>query len=55
MNLSKEDLMDLISEEKNKYSLYLSLCAYYKIEPGQVANTKCSSKTEVLEAILKLM
>lgn len=53
--LSKQQILDLIAEEKNKYSSYLQLCSYYKIEPDPVAIIKCSTKVETLEFMLKSM
>jgi len=53
--LSKDNILDLISDEKNKYSLYLQSCTYYKIDPDPLATVKCSAKIEVLEHILKSM
>jgi hypothetical protein len=53
--LSKQHILDLIAEEKNKYSAYLQLCTYYKIEPDLIALAKCSIKTETLEYMLKSM
>lgn len=53
--LSKQQILDLITEEKNKYSSYLQFCAYYKIEPDPMVTVKCSTKVETLDFILKLM
>lgn len=53
--LSREKVLELIAEEKDKYSSYLQLCAFYKIEPHPIAYAKCLAKTEILEHILKLI
>ena len=45
----------MITEERNKYSSYVQLCAFYKIEPDPIATNKCLSKVEILETILKMM
>ncbi len=47
--------MELITEEKDRYSSYIALCAQYNIEPDKSATIQCSTKIEVLEAIMKLM
>lgn len=51
--LSKQQILDLITEEKNKYSSYLQLCSYYKVEPDPIVNAKCLTKVETLEFMLK--
>lgn len=53
--LSKQHILDLIIEEKEKYSAYVQLCTYYKIDPNPIAMVKCSVKIETLEHILKSM
>jgi hypothetical protein len=53
--LSKQQVLDLIVEEKNKYSAYIQLCSYYKIDPDPIATVKCSAKVETLEYMLKSM
>lgn len=53
--LSKQIILDLIVEEKEKYSSYIQLCALYKIDPNIIATAKCSTKVETLENLLKLI
>jgi hypothetical protein len=53
--ISKQQILELISEEKEKHSSYLQLCAYYKIEPDPIAIAKCSTKVETLDHMLKSM
>ena len=53
--LSKQQILDLLTEEKNQYATYLLCCAQYKIEPDSVAQAKALSKIETLECLLKLM
>jgi hypothetical protein len=53
--MSRKDIMDLIADERNKYSAYLQLCTYYKVDPDPMVLTKCSTKIETLELILKSM
>lgn len=52
---SKQQLLDLITEERNKYSTYMQLCTYYAIAPDRVAIAKSSSKIDTLECLLKSM
>lgn len=53
--ISKDYILDMISDEKNKYSIYMQACTYYKIDPDPFATVKCSAKIEILEHILKSM
>lgn len=51
--LTRQQILDLIAEEKSKYSTYMQSCAYYKIDPDPIATTKCQSKIDLLENLLK--
>ncbi len=53
--LSKQHILDLIAEEKERYSAYTQLCAFYKIEPNSLATVKCLAKIETMEHMLKLI
>ncbi len=53
--LSKQHILDLIADEKEKYSSYLQLCTYYKIDPDPLATVKCLAKIETMEHMLKSM
>jgi len=53
--LSKQNILDLIADEREKYSSYLQLCTYYKINPDSIVTIKCSVKIETLEHMLKSM
>ena len=53
--LSKQHILDLIVEEREKYSSYVQLCTYYKIETDPLATVKCLAKIETMEHMLKLM
>ncbi len=53
--LHKDHLLDLITEEKNKYASYAQLCSFYKVDIDPIVSAKCLSKIEILEHLLKLM
>lgn len=55
MPISKQQILDLLTDEKNRHASYIQLCAYYKVEPDPLVLAKCLSKTETLEHILKSM
>ena len=49
---SREDLVQLITEEKEYYNQYLRLCERYQIPPNQVATTVAKAKMELLQKLL---
>lgn len=53
--LSKQQILVMIAEEKTRYSSYLQLCSYYKVEPDLVVAAKHLSVIDTLDNILKLM
>lgn len=50
--MSKEEILNNISKEKDKYNSYLQLCVYFKVKPDPLATCKHLSKIETLEMIL---
>ena len=52
--ITKDKVLDLISEEKEKQNSYLQLCAHYKVSPDPLILAKHSSKMEILELIIKM-
>lgn len=53
--LTKSHLIDLITEERNRYNTYISICAYYEVLPDPIVMAKCLTKIEAMESLLKLM
>jgi len=53
--LSKDNILDLISNEKEKFNEYSLLCTHYKIQQDPLAVARYSSTIEALEMILKLL
>jgi len=53
--LSKQYVLDLITVEKNKYSEYIQLCAYYEVKPDELVIVQSATKLQTLEFILKTM
>lgn len=50
--LSRDDLLNLISDEKNKYSSYLQLCQYFKVKADPLVTLRHQSQIETLEMVL---
>lgn len=53
--ITKDKVLSLIAEEKEQYNLYMQSCAYYNIDPDQLAKARHLSKIETLEVMLKLI
>jgi hypothetical protein len=53
MELSRENLMIIFSEEKENFSKYSQLCALYQISPDPIAMAKHLGKIEILQMLLQ--
>lgn len=52
--VTREILLALISEEKEKFSNYSQLCAQYQITPDPIAVAKSQATLEILQRLLKV-
>ena len=48
----RAEMMEISSEEQEKYNLYLQLCKYYKIDPNPLATSAWQAKNEILTRLL---
>ncbi len=53
--ITKDKILELITEEKNNYNSYSQLCSSYGIKIDNLAEARHSSKIEILELILKML
>lgn len=53
--ITKQYLLELITEERDKYNTYLTICANYYVKPDPIISAKCMTKIETLESLLKLI
>ena len=50
--IEKNDILQLITEEKDIYSRYLSICKIYNVQPDTIAVAKHEAILECLNKIL---
>jgi hypothetical protein len=53
--LSKEDILILITTEKNTYNQYMEYCSFYGINPDPIATARSSSTIQTLTAIISML
>ena len=53
--ITKEKLLNLISEEKDRFSKYSQICTHYNAEIDQYIYAKYISRVETLEQIVKML
>lgn len=53
--ITRELLLSLIAEEKEKYSEYSQLCAHYQIQENPQAQSRSQGKLEILNHLLKIL
>jgi fructose-1,6-bisphosphatase len=51
----RDQVIKMITEEKDQYLSYKTLCARYKITPDPIATAIVMAKTETLETIVKIL
>lgn len=51
--IQKDKILEIITEEKEKFNLYSQLCVYFKIDQDVIAVARHQAKIEVFEFILK--
>jgi len=50
---SKEDLLSLLTEEKERLALYTRLCHQYQIEPHPIAQATSQAKIQLLTELVE--
>jgi hypothetical protein len=51
--ITRDYILELITEEKESYSAYSQACARYNVKPEQVVILCHQAKMEILEKLLK--
>lgn len=51
--ITKETLLNLISEEKDDFSKYSQSCANYQITPDPIALAKHQGRLEIIQRLLR--
>lgn len=51
-SVSRSIIMSLLTEEKERYSSYLQLCAHYQVNPDTMVTAASKAKIETLEQLL---
>lgn len=51
--ITKDLILSIISEEKEKFGEYSRLCAHYQIQPDPLALAKHQAKMDTLSFLLK--
>lgn len=49
---TRDDLLDLLAQEKESFALYERLCAAYKTKPDPIAIAVSKAKIELLQQLL---
>jgi hypothetical protein len=50
--ISKDTILNLLTEEKEMYNSYLQTCQYYQIEPDARATAFAQAKLQLLKSLL---
>jgi hypothetical protein len=53
MTISRDQILSLISEEKERFAKYSELCSQYQVPPDPVAAANKDGKLEILQLLLK--
>ncbi len=53
MPITREQILTLISEEKERFARYSELCSQYQVPPDPVAVANKDGKLEILQRLLK--
>lgn len=51
-NISRTQVLELFTEEKEKYNSYLQLCTYYGVNPDPIVTASWQAKHQIMTHLL---